>query len=200
MTRRKSELRREVAARKAAIRAKLAERRPPKRRRRWPWLLLLLLLLLIRCEEPPIRPTGPASVGTRAPQSVASTAPPSAAPKRAKPRRERLRGIKVAERTAYARGAARPAPWLPALRLQVAARAPRIARCFEGQGEPGAVEWVTTVDPTTGVTADHAFEVIGGGVTLGKPLKACLVAALSTPPYGLEGGEGAARISLLIEF
>lgn len=203
MTRRKSELRRELEARKAAIRAQIAAKRPPKtqKKRRWPWLLLLLLLLLIRCEEEPPPPPSPgvAAPGSKSVKTAASV--PSAAPvkNRAKPRRARLRGIKVKKRRTFEKAPPKPATWLPAFRLQVAARSPRMARCFEGQPEPGAIEWTTGVDPETGVTADHAFEVIGGGLVLGKEMKRCLTAVLTTPPYGLRG-EGAARVTLLIEF
>lgn len=197
-------LRRALAARKAELRARLAEKRPPKKRRRWPWLLLLLLLLLLRCEEeppPPLAPAaGPSSRAPASAKSVPSIAPASARPKPR--RRRRLKRIRTDARPEYARGAAQPTPWLPSFRLQVAARSPRLARCFEGQREPGALRWTARIDPAAGTAADHAFEVVDGGLVLRKEAKACLTAALTRPTYRLapEGPTEPVRVTLMIEF
>ncbi|MGK0361785.1 MAG: hypothetical protein ACI9U2_004103 [Bradymonadia bacterium] len=191
---------------KARIEAAKAERRRRRRKRVIKLILFLILLwlLLRRCDTglifvPLVVPVPGAA------KSVATAGPPSTAPatRRARAKPKRLRRVKTEPRALYAPKPAGPAPWLAALRLQVAARSPRLARCFEGLGEPGALTWTMSLDPASGVASDHAFEPRSGGA-LNKKARACLTAVLSAPPFslGVEGVEGAARtrVSLVIEF
>lgn len=203
---------------KARIEAAKAERRRRRRKRAIKLILFLILLwlLLRRCD------TGLVFVPLIVPvpgvaKSVATAGPTSTAParRRARAKSKRLRRVKTVPRAVYAPKPAGPAPWLSALRLQVAARSPRLARCFEGLGEPGALTWTMSLDPASGVASDHAFEPRSGGA-LNKKARACLTAVLSAPPFSLgaegagvaEGVEGAGvvegaartRVSLVIEF
>jgi hypothetical protein len=88
-------------------------------------------------------------------------------------------------------------------RLQVAARSPRLARCFQGAGRPGALRWTASVNPTRGEVSDHQLQPIGGGAELRREQRECLLEALSSPPYRLTAPGAPAlpdRVGLVIEF
>lgn len=190
-----------IKARQAAVRKQAAQtpaaRAARARRRRILLLILLLLLLLTRCMADEALPTLRLGVGAppSKPAVVASQAPPSRAPAPAKKPRRRLKRIKTPARERWQTPPPRPAPWLATFRMQVSARSPRLARCFEGQREPGALRWQATVDPATGGVSDQRFDT-----RLAAPTDRCLRAVLADPPYRLTGGAGAVPITLLIEF
>lgn len=187
----------------ARIEAARAERKRRRRKRVIKLILFLILLwlLLRRCDTglvfvPLVVPMPGAgmSVATAGPKST----PP--APRRARAKPRRLQRVKTAARPVYTPPPAGRAPWLSALRLQVAARSPRLARCFEGLRQPGALTWTSSLDPSTGIAADHSFEPRSGGA-LAQPARLCLMAALSAPPFDLGAQSGArTRVSLVIEF
>lgn len=212
-------LRARVAQEQTALRARIAEQRANRaglpdteaerrrrRRRRIAMLILLALLLwaLLRgcdCDEPP-PPTGsgpaPAPVGVWLVD--AAPPPPPPPPRRRARRRPKL---KPKPRPAYEPVPPAPPSWLTGYRLQVASRAPRLSRCFEGAERPGALKWTASVDLARGVVSDHRFEPVLAGVTLSKPLRSCLVATLSRPPYRLlrdSDQPSPSRVSIVIEF
>jgi len=93
--------------------------------------------------------------------------------------------------------------WTRSFRLQVAARGPRLAACFEGMERPGRLKWSTAVEPVEGRVSDHQLEpmLLTQGVTSQE--EACVLDVLSDPPYRIdadEGSSGPTRVSLVIEF
>ena len=206
---RRAALRERMELERARLRARLPSR-PKKSHARRNRLLLLaalvLLYLLLRscdCSEPP----PPGMPGAPPPATAADLGPkpPAARPTRQR-RVERPRHhgrIRTKVRPAYTNEAPAPQAWLSAFRLQVGARGPRLARCFEGVDRPGALKWTVALDPTDGAVADHQFEAVLAGATLSKEQHACLVQALSTPPYRVSGTSqpgGPSRVSMVIEF
>ena len=187
-----------VAAMRARARKPL-KKRPEKRRRRWwPWLLLLLLLLLLlrlcSCAEAPVPPppepipAGPVGVG-----EPAEPEPPPRPPAR----------IKRMDRGEFANPAPDVLPWVTQLRLQVSARSPRLAACFEGIDRPGALKWTAAVEPGSGEVSDHTLEVATGSDALTAEQRACVLGVLSDPPYKLDAGAERStppRVSIAIEF
>lgn len=188
--------RREVQARLRA--AKRARRGPPSkwRRRALMVAIILLLLLLHLCQEAP-----PLSVG----RPVPPTPPPPMTvepPPIVKPPPIRKRLTKR-DRPEYESSTPTKKPWLDAFRLQVAGRSVKLATCFEGVERPGAVRWVASLDAKTGEVGEHSLEPVANGVVLTREQKKCLVAALSSPPYRLEGAEPTAtpeRVAMVVEF
>lgn len=203
---RRAALRRAMEARRVAMRAELARRRagpgqdPGKKRRWWPILLALLLLLLLRdcrCEEDPVAPPAPAVSGPAAPAGrgqAASVEPPIETK------------VKRKDRPAFTPEAPEPLPWIGALRLQVAARSPRLAACFVGAARPGALRWSAAVDPAVGRVSEQTLEPTLSGDPLSAEARDCALGVLSDPPYRLEAGQGRdgrstpARVGLVIEF
>ncbi|MCA2981328.1 MAG: hypothetical protein INH41_06265 [Myxococcaceae bacterium] len=158
---------------------------------------LLLLLLFLRCEGP-----GAPAPPAEAPTAPAVTPPRPTAVKPPVTRRPLVTSRRV-ERPAFEPPARPQAPWLDDFRLQVAARSPRLSRCFVGAERPGALRWTTLVSTGTGAVGSHEFEPLGPTGGLSEPQRACLEAALSSPPYGLARapGEGLPqRVSLVLEF
>lgn len=211
------EARAAMKARRAAVKAKLAEARarrrddPAARRRRLRrklllLALLLLLLLLRRCEcETPVEGP-PADAAVDAAVVVADMGPDAAPPakkkKKAAPKPPIRARIGRKERPEFRNPTPPPADWLVALRIQVAARGPRLARCFEGTDRPGALEWTAVVDVERGVVSDHGFEPVLDGAQLSKALERCLIGVLSAPPYRLPAAPdaGRPRVSIIVEF
>jgi hypothetical protein len=160
-------------------------------------LLVLLLLLLIRdcsCAHPP----DPAPV-TAAPSrpgvgvSVETSAPPA-------PLTER---VATTPRRAMTPEAVAPPPWLASLRIQVAARSPRLAECFEGTTRPGTLRWSVAVDADHGVVSDPEVEPTLAGQDLSNAQRQCVLGVLADPPYQLVTGDEPstpARVALVIEF
>jgi len=85
----------------------------------------------------------------------------------------------------------------------VAARSPRLARCFEGTERPGALRWTASYDPHTGAVADHRFEPVLAGAMLLAAQRECLVGTLASPGYRpteQAGSSGPLRVSMVLEF
>ena len=100
-----------------------------------------------------------------------------------------------------------PAPkqldWIGDFRLQVAARSTRLATCFEGVTDPGALKWTTSVEPVEGTVAEHGLEPMLLSAELSAVQRACVLEVLSSPTYRLTPGEEPStpsRVSLVIEF
>lgn len=188
-----------VAAMPALVRA-----RDRSRRRRVLWLCLLLMLLLLlwsRCsceaplpEERQLQDAGVAITVRQAP-------PPPATKARALSGR-----VRAQARPALQTQTNPSPPWLQEFRLQVAARSPRLAQCFSGIPQPGALRWTTLVDDKTGRVADHSLDVVGADAGLTSSARVCVLETLANPPYRIEAVVGQqeralpSRVSLLIEF
>lgn len=186
--------RRALRERQRALRAELRQKRGPARRRRWPWLLLLLLLLLCllpipSCEEAPGEPEAPeVAVG----ESAAPVEPEPEPPTDIEPVRRFVR-------PKYTPPPPDPIPWLEVWRLQVAARGPRLAACFEGVSHPGALRWTTRVEPASGRTSDHVLDPVLDTEPVSAAQRRCVLGVLTEPAYRLGPGD-AARVSIVIEF
>lgn len=190
-----------IEARKAELQARLDQRRPQtQRRRRWPWLLLLLLLLLLLCMRP-CRCT-PVPDGPLAEPEEEATGEGEAA--ESPPEPEPLTGhIDRTDRPAMPTPAPAPLTWIDAFRMQVAARGPRLAACFEGSAEPGTFKWTVLVEPVEGKVSDPTLEPTLGSAPLTQAQRACALEVLSTPAYHLDGGgerSTPSRVSMVIEF
>jgi len=204
LSRRKASLKRELVQRRRALRAQLQPQPKRSRPRRWRLLLLMLLLLLwslLRaCNHSPelLRPPAlkPLPVQVKAapmPSKVASVNAVVRSP---------LRNLKPRSRPSY-QGEAPPShTWLSAFRLQVAARSPRLSRCFEGVERAGAFKWSARVNSAQGIVSDHQLELLTGAA-LSKKIRTCLLKVFSEPPYQLPvqvKGPKSSRISMLMEF
>lgn len=178
------------------------ERRRKRRRRRQlvaAILAALLLLLLARCEcdEPPAEP---AVLEEAEPAPAPKPPPPAPKPKRKRP----LEGtLEPSERDSLAVEATAPPPWLPQFRLQVAARSPRLATCFNGADRPGALRWTALVHARSGRVSESVIEPVFRGVQLEQSQHDCLVEGLADPPFQLDAPADettARRVSLIFEF
>lgn len=190
--------------RAAARRTPAARRRRLRRRLILLAILILIWLLLRACDCDPPPPPAPGPPAPAAPAEPTAPAAPAAATPApaAAPRRPAIR-IRPTERPDYQNPTPAPPAWLAALRLQVAARAPRLARCFEGTDRPGALRWSAALDGPRGAVSDHRFDPVLGGAELPAALRGCLAAALTAPRYTLPEGtapETPARFSIVIEF
>lgn len=205
-------LRRQRAEARARMRALKAEAeralatdpriRAARRRRRIKQAItvavILLLLLLIRCEGPGAPVEVANAVVDAGPQPVATVVQP-AKPRRPKP----VVASKPVERPDFDAPERLQAKWVDAFRMQVAARSPRLASCFNGTDRPGALRWTTLVSRETGAVGNHDFEPMGAGGSLNSTQLDCLAQVLSKPGYSLEGVPPAGlpeRVSLVIEF
>jgi hypothetical protein len=168
-------------------------RKKATRRRQLLGLLLLLLLLLIRCDCQP----GKVPAAVKPTVDAGTTLSRAASPK-----------LKAAERNpktsrpAFQLSAQAPPPWLDAFRMQVAARSPRLSKCFNGTERPGSVRWNLTFSPESGSVSEHTFEPVGRA-ELSESQHTCMTSVLSSPPYAIEGVDPRSvppRLSLVIEF
>ncbi|MBI5543497.1 MAG: hypothetical protein HY901_06380 [Deltaproteobacteria bacterium] len=191
-------LRRQARERAQEVPALRRERRRRMVRRLALMAVLLLLASLLRCDcgpesEPP--PSGPdAEV-----QAKPKLATPPAPLKRHPPRVQ----VAATPRGTFAGASRAPPAWLDELRLQVAARSPRLSACFAGSQGPGALRWAASVDPAKGTVSDHQLELVGLGDDLPREQRDCLVRALSAPPYKLSAAQAEAipdRVGMVIEF
>ena len=160
---------------------------------------LLLLLLFLRCEGPPGQGPAPDAATAPKPEPKPLVKVPPKKPVAKKP----VVASRAVERPDFDTPARPQAAWLDGFRLQVAARSPRLSRCFIGAERPGALRWTSLVSTGTGAVGSHEFEALGTSVDLTKEQRTCLEAALSNPGYGLEGAptEGLPqRVSLVLEF
>jgi hypothetical protein len=180
------------------MREALRRRRPARKRRRWPWIVLLVLLLLAllllrdcSCAEPvAVAPEvlGPPSIGAAV--DVPAPAPP-------------LARVVRRDRPAYETEPPDPLAWIDAYRLQVAARGPRLAECFVGVEQPGALKWTASVEASSGRVSDHTLEPTLESAPVTAEQRDCVLGVLSDPPYRLEA-EGVrstpSRVGIGIEF
>lgn len=177
-----------------AAREALARRRRRRRRIAGAMTLLLLLLLLVDCEGKPGK-HGPAAKATPIAKVTPKPKPTPRGPIDGK--------LATQKRPGYTLDA-RPGPdWLDDFRLQVAARSPRLAQCFNGSERGGTLRWTTSVDAKTGVVSDHDFEPLGASANMGGKQATCVAHALSDPPYLLKNPPPDAlpnRVSLILEF
>lgn len=183
-------------------RSRLRERRRARKKgedRRWRWLGLLLLLLLLailccggwRCDEPVVEPVVEAPV-EGGPGEVEPAEPD-----------EPDGRIDRQERPGFKAPPAPPPSWIDAFRMQVAARSPRLAECFEGSDRPGTLKWTTTVEPTTGLVSEQELEPMLMSAELTSRERACVLGVLEDPPYKLDPGEERttpSRVGIVIEF
>ena len=92
--------------------------------------------------------------------------------------------------------------WLSSYQLQVAARSPRIAACFEGTEGPIDLRWTATIDPQTGRVTERELVPTLPARGLTAREKDCTLQALSDPEYSLDFGTAAPesrRISIVLE-
>jgi hypothetical protein len=165
-------------------------------------LCLLLLLLMLRCEAAgpvPLAPPPP----TTAAAKIASVPLATATVAKRRP----LAGRMSAQPRGRLHNELSAAPeWLQELRLQVAARSPRLAACFNGARRPGAWRWGAAVDAHTGAVSDHTLEPVGSASSVSDKQRECLLNVLSAPRYRLPLADDerdpafARRVSVLIEF
>lgn len=209
LRRRTKEIRAALAERQDALRERMesipAVRRERDRRRRqrlMGLLLILLLLLVVRCDcENPPEPAPPPAT-----QPAPEPPPPPKKPvvKVISNPKPPIRDRSKTQRRATFEPETRPQPsWLDDFRLQVAARGPRLARCFEGSERPGALRWTASVNAGTGAVSDHELERMGLDGALAGEQKDCVVGVLSNPVYRLRGDKAQAlpeRISIAVEF
>ena len=195
-------LRAEVERRRQHAREQLDLRRGAsagtrKSKRRWVALGLLMLLLFFvpECEEeaPPLAPE------PRSADTVERTAGTPAPPRPGLPGGQ----VPLTSRSSMPVPQPDALPWLASFEMQVAARSPRLAGCFEGARRPGALQWTARVESVTGTVSDHALEPLLETESLSARRRACLVEVLSTPPYRLHQHDRRAtppRVRLVIEF
>lgn len=197
----KAELQAKMADKRAALEARREQakarreggRKAEKKRRPW-WLLVLLLLLLLffwrdcRCTEVPAGEAEPV------PAEPVETEPEVPLPGGR---------VKRVDRPAIAPMPQQKLPWIASFRMQVAARSPRLARCFEGTERPGRLKWTTSVEPVEGHVSEHELEPVLMSADLTRTQRTCLLEVLSDPPYSLDPGEAPAtpsRVGIAIEF
>ena len=185
----------------------LVQRERRRRLRRRILLLLLVLLLgLVRCEcaEESIStalPFSPRQMSKEPPTAQVVPLVPLKAPQRAFSGR-----VTPKPRGQYDIEMEDPPRWLQDFRRQVAARSPRLARCFNGANHPGAWRWSVAVNARSGAVSDQVLTAVGRETSLGESQRSCLVEVLSTPTYQLPqqsddlGGALLRRVSILIEF
>lgn len=94
-------------------------------------------------------------------------------------------------------------PWVDALRVQVAARGPRLAACFEGVARPGVLRWTAAVNPADGAVSESALDVGTVGAALTAAQRACVLAVLADPPFRLDAASAPStpvRVAMVLEF
>jgi hypothetical protein len=203
LRRRKKQLRQELATgrreherRVAALPAVRRARRRRQARRAGLVAVLLAVLAVARCDCQ----SAPADVESQvtvpkptAPVAKSTTLPP-------------LDGtLETRRRAGYAGESPAPRTWVDEFRIQVAARSPRLAECFQGSERPGALRWTAAVSPDSGMVSQHELEPLGVTGDIGVAQRDCLIAALSTPHYQLQAGASGAlstpvRVGIVIEF
>lgn len=192
---------RQVEARKAALAEQVKRRRPARARRPRRWLIPVLLgviaLLLLRCpEDPEPEPSLAGSSGPRAPGPTPVVPEPDPAPSSPPSR------VARSDRPELAAKPAEVPAWLVGFRMQVSARSPRLARCFEGIERPGRIKWTASVEPSSGQVGDHLIESQLLTGELSSREADCVEEVLSTPDYRIPETEetGPRRVSVVLEF
>jgi len=191
---------RQLETRREAMRERVAKRKPRRRRDGVRWVLLavivvLLLLLLRDCREPEPEPEPTGALATGGTQPVAPPTEPEPAPPPSP-------DLEARERPPMVPPPLKVPPWVVGFRMQVSARSPRLAKCFEGMERPGRIKWTATVEPRSGQVSDHAIEPQLRTGELSARETRCLVEALSAPDYRIEAPDETAptRISVVLEF
>ncbi|MCP4500573.1 MAG: hypothetical protein GY822_11490 [Deltaproteobacteria bacterium] len=180
------------------------EKRLRRRRRRQLMVLLVILLLLLqRCDcEGVLFPDAPVVVEAMGPPAeLAAPGELKDQPPRKPPY---LRGkVKTSKRPSLAVKPPPPPSWLAQFRLQVATRSPRLAACFNGNDQPGAMRWSALVHAKSGRVYEAVVEPAFRGSTLTQKQVDCLVEGLTEKRYHLDEKNpqaAARRISLIFEF
>jgi len=197
------ELRRAMKEQKRALQRQLDANpfvQEARRRRRIRRAVLsaaaLLLLLFVRCECGEGVPAVPAAPDAGVLRDAGVAKP--------KPKRPPLPGkVETQPRPDLGPQQAGSPSWLDEFRIQVAARSPRLADCFTGIENPGAIRWSASVNPNAGTVSDHELAPAGAGGDLTKEQRTCVLEVLSKPNYQLriDGGAGLPnRVSMVIEF
>lgn len=198
-----------MRARQAQLRVELKQRMAARKKTKKPWrpsrwwvLVVIAIVLLLfarncRCTPEPEGP-GPGAVvpGAAAPSAESTPTPPAASPLQS-PRVQRL------DRPALDVTPPGPPPWMEDFRLQVAARSPRLARCFDGVERPGQLKWTTSVHPVEGSVSEHSLEPMLMTGTITAAERDCLLRVLTEPAYRLRTGDQPStpsRVGLVIEF
>ncbi|MEO0588356.1 MAG: hypothetical protein AAF078_12040, partial [Planctomycetota bacterium] len=182
------------------VKRRRGERTSERRRNRWtvPLLLLVVLLLLLReCEpEPELPPVAEAPSGPAVARPVVEAPVPPPPPAPPPP------DVARRDRPEMAAPPARTPAWLVGFRMQVSARSPRLAECFEGVDRPGRIKWTASVEPRSGQVGDHLIEPQLLTGELSRREKACIEEVLSTPDYRIKAPEetGPRRVSVVLEF
>ena len=192
----------ELEARRDAVRERVAKRRAgkkPERRRPWAWIVLtLFLLLLLLLQDCSCGPGDAPDSDTDVCECEAEEAEPEEVPP------PPLTGrIKRQDRPEYKTAKPATLNWLDEFRMQVAARSPRLAKCFVGVQQPGQLKWSTSVEPDKGRVSAHSLEPMLQTIPLNREEKACVLGVLEDPPYKLETGDEPAtpsRVGLVLEF
>ncbi len=203
---RRRALRRELAAKRREARQRVQQLpevqrgRQRRRVRRGLWaVLLLLLVLLARCEcGPPPRPVPPATPTSDAGHPGLRPVPVV----RADPTRLHADSTKL-NRGKLSVPTPPPPTWLDELHLQVSARGPRMAQCFAGASGSGALRWTVSLDAVSGTVSAQAFEAVGTGADLSSTASDCLSRVLAHPAYHLTLAKDQPipqRVSMVIEF
>lgn len=196
----KAALRAELARKRAALRQQLPARpdrtRQRRRRRNLIGLLLALLAILLMMQNCTCAPAPEPQKSAMHPGPGESSPPEP--PKRSWSGRLSRQG-----RPTFTPPAQQPLTWIDRYRMQVAARSPRLAACFVGATRPGTLKWSAAVSPQEGTVSAHTLETTLGSDPLSREQRACVLEALSTPPYQLgvdDGGSAPSRVSMVIEF
>ncbi|MBX5484295.1 MAG: hypothetical protein IRZ16_20940 [Myxococcaceae bacterium] len=168
---------------------------------------IAVLLLLLRCECSTVPQIAEVDAG---PVPLAPPVPKPSPAKKPGPDKKSKPGPMEAKLSPQPRGRYEPPPpaappWLEEFRLQVAARSPRLAQCFEGADRPGALRWSTAVNAQSGKVSGHELEPLRKGASLDQKQRECVLGVLSEPKYLLgtwDDDDQAAprRVSIVIEF
>ena len=187
----------EVEQRRVAMRERVQAKKPRRRRDYSRGFLLaviaLLLLLLLRdCEE--AEPEVEAPTLARPSATIMPELPP--APSVPAP------DLVTRERPPIPPPPVKVPPWVIGFRMQVSARSPRLARCFEGMERPGRIKWTASVEPISGQVSDQVVETQLRSGDLSSRERACVTEVLSSPDYRISAPDETAptRISVVLEF
>lgn len=168
------------------------------------WLLvlaaILALLALLCCNPctPPPEPVAEVEIVLPAPPEEAPAEPPTTTPPL-----PGLDRIPRQPRPAIPVRPPGPPSWLDAFRMQVTARSPQLAACFEGSEFPGQMRWTTSVEAVQGSVSQHQLEPMLDTRALSADERACLLGVLSRPRYDLVTGDEPStpqRVGLVIQF
>lgn len=193
-----AQARRDARERLSHVPAVQRERRRRRIRRSAAVAALLLLILFVRCDcAEPAPPPSPPPAAAAVAKPVKPVADPPAKPPAFTDK------IKPKKRGTFETATRPPPSWLEAFHLQVAARSPRLAACFNGTERPGALRWAAALNAKSGGVSDHELEPLGSGGSFTQQQRDCVVRALSSPTYTLSVPDSDAlprRVGLVIEF